>query len=478
MMSGKQWEIYAAYGGLSAGDLVQIMDDRNLNPFTQAKLLAMLFKENGRAHYKALVQEQERYPKQISKGLEWLKRLGLERSLAEDLATLPCYTFALEFQFKLAKPYLSQDDDAFYVIDNPVRKDKVFKVPYVAPTSWKGNLRAAITQRLLDTFGGMLPTEVPAGEAEREELLAKLWAERAWRVVLFGNEKENDAAFLNRWLASHLVPEQLDADERERNRQVKEEAKRLGEAFEKYLVKRGYRTEKIEGRRGRLFFFPTFFNRIGWEIINPHDRKRRVGKNPIPFECVPAEAIGTFRLVYVPYDFLGEVTPNESALQEQVVDDLQLVAEGLHAMFTIYGFGAKTSSGYGVAEDAVEEGRIWTNISEAGQPISPPEEPVMPKDLREFLEQHPDEDFSLKPNEWREQHSATKAQRTHYKEARQLYRQYQQELDAHQKALAQWNAQAASPAQTFLGGKFDSLTQLMDETAKTLAEKLTTGGAA
>ena len=102
----------------------------------------------------------------------------------------------------------------------------------------------------------------------------------------------------------------------------------------------------------------------------------------------------------------------------------------------------------------------------------------MPKDLREFLEQHPNEDFSLKPNEWRKRHGATNAQRTHYKEARQLYRQYQQELDAHQKALAQWNAQAASPAQTFLGGKFDSLTQLMDETAKTLAEKLTTGGAA
>lgn len=303
---------------------------------------------------------------QPSNGLKWLRDLEIERPLRHSLGALPCYAFALEFQFVLAKPYLSQDDDAFYVIDNPVRKDRVLDVPYVAPTGWKGSLRAAAMQRLLDTFAGMLADEPPAGEAERGELLAVLWTERARRVVLFGNEKENDAAFLNRRLASRLVPEQSGEDERERERQVKEEANRLGEAFKKYLIECGYRTEKIEGRQGRLFCFPTFFNQIGLEIINPHDQKRRVGKNPILFECVPVGARGTFRLLYVPYDFPGEVTPNESALRGQVQADLSLMAEAVCDLFTVYGFGAKTSSGFGIAED---------QLAEAGQLIIrvPPE---------------------------------------------------------------------------------------------------------
>ena len=72
-MSGKQWEIHAAYGGLSASDLGRIMGDRKLNPFTQAELLtsalAMPFKETGRAHYHSLIQEQKGHPRQIGEGL-------------------------------------------------------------------------------------------------------------------------------------------------------------------------------------------------------------------------------------------------------------------------------------------------------------------------------------------------------------------------------------------------------------------------
>jgi len=38
-------------------------------------------------------------------------------------------------------------------------------------------------------------------------------------------------------------------------------------------------------------------------------------------------------------------------------EDLRLVIEGVKAMLTEYGFGAKTSSGYGVAEIEGEEVR-------------------------------------------------------------------------------------------------------------------------
>jgi len=353
-MSGKQWEIHAAYGGLSAGDLGEIMGDPKLNTFTQAKLLAaalaMPFKEEGRDHYRALIQDERgRRPYeqvQIADGLNWLKRLGLEHSPFDGLTVLPRYSLALELHFELARPYLSRDDDAFYIIDNSVRKDKVFKVPFVAPTSWKGSLRAAATQGLLVVFAGLLPTEPPTDRAERENLLAKLWPERAQRVVLFGNEKKNDADFLNRWLAKRLGVA----------------AGELGQAFKAYLVEHGYRTEKVEGRQGRLFCFPTFLNQIGLEMINPHDRERRVGKNPILFECVPAGASGTFRLLYVPYDFPGKVTPDETELRKQARGDLPLVAEIVRDLLTVYGFGAKTSSGFGAAASVAHRVTLGLNV--------------------------------------------------------------------------------------------------------------------
>jgi len=253
----------------------------------------------------------------ITDGLAWLEQLGLNRSPLDGFAILPRYSFALELRFQLARPYLSQDDDAFYIIDNPVRKDKVFKVPFVAPSSWKGSLRAVATRRLLDVFSGLL-RDKPPDEEGRQKLLQKLWAERARRVMLFGNEKQNDADFLNRWLAPRLSVAPPEEGEKERRKWLKKQAEKLGKDFEAYLIKHGYRTEKIEGRQGRLFFFPTFFDKIGLEIINPHDRERRVGKNPILFECVPAGATGTFRLLYVPYDFPGEVTPDEARLRQQV----------------------------------------------------------------------------------------------------------------------------------------------------------------
>jgi hypothetical protein len=107
------------------------------------------------------------------------------------------------------------------------------------------------------------------------------------------------------------------------------------------------------GRAGRLFFYPTFFTQTSLEIINPHDRKRRVGKNPILFESVPAGARGTFTLLYVPFDLIGK---DENEIQNQALADLQLVAEGLKEMFLTYGFSAKRTSGYGVAEEKVTNG--------------------------------------------------------------------------------------------------------------------------
>ncbi|HBB32784.1 MAG TPA: hypothetical protein DDZ80_11305 [Cyanobacteria bacterium UBA8803] len=179
------------------------------------------------------------------------------------LKHLPSLSFMLRVPFKLKKPYLSKDDRTFHLLDNPIRKDKVFKTPMVASTSWKGALRATFWQ---------------LGHQEEDEQI----------IRLFGDAREDE-----------------------------------------------------KGQAGRLYFYPTFFDKIGLEVINPHDRKTGTGKNPILIECVPTNATGEFILLYVPFG---------SVKSDEVAADLQRVAEGVEKMLTVYGFGAKTSSGFGIAD--------------------------------------------------------------------------------------------------------------------------------
>jgi CRISPR-associated protein Cmr2 len=101
--------------------------------------------------------------------------------------------------------------------------------------------------------------------------------------------------------------------------------------------------ESEAGQAGRLHFFATFFEKIGLEVINPHNRQSGVGeRGPILMECVPQGATGTLLLLYVPFGSLD---------RREVAQDLAVTAQGLHAMLTTYGFGAKTSSGFGVVEE-------------------------------------------------------------------------------------------------------------------------------
>lgn len=311
---------------------------------------------------------------------------------------LPLFSFALHFRFKLKKPYLSKDDRDFYLLDNPLRREKVFQTPMVASTTWKGTLRSALWQ--LD---------------KRDDHPAI--------VRLFGNPRESEI-----------------------------------------------------GKSGRLYFYPTFLKaNVDVEVINPHDRESGVGeRGPILFESVPAGTTGRFTLLYVPFDRVGE---DEVETRQQVAEDLALLTQGLQAMFTLYGFGAKTSSGFGLAEEDVREGRIQTNVPEEGQQAPRPQEPAMPEVLRTFLEQFPDEDFSLKPNEWRKRRSATSSQRQQYREARAAHATYEKARASYEAALAEWEAQAAKPVQSFVEAGFTSFSQLAEDAAGKVATKVSAGGA-
>lgn len=112
---------------------------------------------------------------------------------------------------------------------------------------------------------------------------------------------------------------------------------------------------------GMLHFYPTFWNKIDLMVINPHDRKTKTGKNPIYFEVVPEGAKGIFRLLYVPYHWLGN---NDEKLKEEVWEDLSQVVAGLEAMTLEYGFSAKKTIGFGKIKDRWDKGASRLEVKE------------------------------------------------------------------------------------------------------------------
>jgi len=212
----------------------------------------------------------------------------------------------LEVPFELLTPWYSKDDRPFHVLDNPVRKDRVFGVPFMTAASWKGMLRWACRMQ--------------AGLRQHFETGKRFedWTDPDWILHLFGNEKG------------------------------KEDHEKL--------------------RQGALVFYPTWFDKIGFEVINPHDRSRRAGTQPIYYEVVPGRrpkvnspneyedgGKGVLRLLYAPWPGMK----TSAALEEW----LPYLLRAIVALLTTYGISAKRTVRWGTAE--IKKWRAWRD----NQPI-------------------------------------------------------------------------------------------------------------
>lgn len=177
--------------------------------------------------------------------------------------SLPLGWVGLEVAFTLLTPWYSKDDRYNKELDNPVRRDRVFGVPFVAAASWKGMLR---------------------------------WA--------CGKAGGGDAAVL------HLFGNKCGAEQ--------------------------------DFQRGALAFRPSWFDagKVGREMINPHPRKTRAGKNPIPYEVVGAGAASVLRVLYAPL-------PGRAAVPS--AEALGLLMMGIEALLQDYGISAKRTVGWGAA---------------------------------------------------------------------------------------------------------------------------------
>lgn len=124
---------------------------------------------------------------------------------------------------------------------------------------------------------------------------------------------------------------------------------RDGKDEKEVIIKRLFGSEsgEDEALRGRLCFFPTFFeNEAVRDVITPLKRDTRTPtkRGPIPLEVMKPGSKGEFYLLYVPYP------KGEDFKEEQIDNDLKFLAEALKLMFYTYGFSAKKTSGFGVIE--------------------------------------------------------------------------------------------------------------------------------
>ncbi len=228
----------------------------------------------------------------------YMKRAAeLELNLPPDLHLEPDHTslpvstwFGIDVSFTLVSPWYSKDDRPFHVLDNPVRKDRVFGVPFMSAASWKGLLRWAYAMK-----NGLVG---PYPESDQEIIKSK----KKEIVHLFGNEKGEDEQF----------------------------------------------------RSGALACYPTWFNKIGFEVINPHSRTRRAGTQPIYYEVVPAGTTGRLQLLYAPLP--GEIERDRVT----PADFIGGFIDSIRALLETYGISAKRTAGWGTARIDT-----WTGLLKA-----------------------------------------------------------------------------------------------------------------
>ena len=324
----------------------------------------------------------------------------LPKGEAFQQASMPAFSFMFRIPFRLRKPYISKDDAIFHILDNPVKKEWVFKKPYVAASQWKGALRSALRHR---------------GFAD----------DRAIILRLFGSQRGDESK-----------------------------------------------------RSGRLCFFPTFFDSITLEIINPHDRKTGIGtqRGPILMEAVPAGAKGVFTLLYIPFDLIGQ---DKDEIKQQALADLQCVAEGLQAMFITYGFGAKTSSGFGVAQNRLSgkgELLLGAEIPDAPAKSTSATEDNRRKqlqaDIAQFVERFGLEKFPRWTNDELAASGWGKKRQSEYKRLRKRHPDWDEETPSWRAENENTDAEPAAPSPPPVARRaFTSLDEL-PALAKTIADQL------
>jgi len=272
------------------------------------------------------------------------------------IENLPKYSFTVWVKFELLEPYFSRDDDEFYIIQNPILKETTFKVPMVRGSSWKGALAGAFKKLLNDEDNNKSKIiesylRIFGAGSDSIKVIESYLKEKTKDLEEF---KDKVLEFMLFELGMEIKKEDID--------EIKTENDEL-KLIQKLKSKISNRLEKSQSNlpiefqthKGRAVFYPTYFDKISLEIINPHDRRKRAGTVPIHYEVVPSGTEGILQVVYIPFD---GVLKRDDELKEEVKQDLENLCQAIDILAD-EGIGAKTKLGWGRfdIEDKDEESK-------------------------------------------------------------------------------------------------------------------------
>lgn len=263
-------------------------------------------------------------------------------NLQDYVKKLPKYSFAIWFTFKLEAPYFSKDDDDFYIIQNPILKETNFKAPMVRGSGWKGALASAFRELFKEDF---------ENNKEKIESFLRIFGAgsesiKAIESYVFDKSKDLNKA-KEKLLNFILFDLGLKVDRTLINEiKAKNNKEGLIEILKDKLSAKINDSKlpfEFQTHKGRAIFYPTYFDKLSIEIINPHDRIKRAGTVPIHFEVAPKGTYGIFQLIYIPFD---AILKEETELKEESEKDLDNLCKAIEIL-SKQGIGAKTKYGWG-----------------------------------------------------------------------------------------------------------------------------------
>lgn len=280
--------------------------------------------------------------------LEKVSGIYTDDNFKEHVIDLIPGSFGLQVEFKLSSPYYSKDDDEFYIIDNPILKDKVWKIPMVRGSSWKGLFFKAACNEL----NNFVEKEDIYNTVKYFSNIARSFGTGSEEVRML--EKEIDKHFKDgkneKAIFDKLIRYGL--EELGINLMITRGEKSVVEQVWMQIK------DSINVKKGRMIFYPTYFDRLSLEVINPHNPKTKAGSQPIYYEVAPENTKGKLQILYIPYDAV--ITPiNE--LKKQIQVDIEFTKNIIEIISDI-GIGAKSKLGWGRFVLDKEKIKVFCNL--------------------------------------------------------------------------------------------------------------------
>ena len=263
---------------------------------------------------------------------------------------LPKYSFTVWVKFKLLEPYFSRDDDEFYIIQNPILKETAFKIPMVRGSSWKGALAVAFKKLLNEKDNNTKNENNNTKIIESYLRIFGAGSENIKVIESYLKEKSKDLKNFKENVLEFILFElgmSVDSETTKKITYAEDENDLLellkNKISDKFRKSQSNLPIEFQTHKGRAIFYPTYFDKISLEIINPHDRRKRTGTVPIHYEVVPKNTEGILQVVYIPFD---GVLKRDDELGKEVEKDLELLCKAIEIL-SDEGIGAKTKLGWG-----------------------------------------------------------------------------------------------------------------------------------